>query len=276
MIKATLSGHKMKINTSPNRIDGIQQIVLRDEAGEKNAIFIDINIFISAINEIIGEIYTQELCSLPSRGQTFRVIDNNNIVSVTSIIVSKYYTINDNLTRFILTSRTDSLATGEIFLKRNIGDGKCQRCGKNESHMHILNGCYAFHYTERHKAVMTVITKKFQKGEIRIAFTFNRHIQLLNGEFPDTIPNLKLESYFYDKYGKIWIFATTIPYGTFTNLQSGISKSSLKVTYKNQKDKYKEYILALKNLLGNNKVELIIAGSFFNYYNQLYKFIFIQ
>jgi len=198
-----------------------------------------------------------ELVALPMHGHSFVNMKGNR--NSNSIIGNYSHNINDKIVSFALAARTNELATGNIFSKKQhhdtAEDKGCPYCcmkGKDDTLSHRLNGCKQGRamQTIRHNMVVKEITdaarKKFRSARIRAdqAIHVNRNELAIQVEGKTYRPDIFIEC-----DNTCHIIEVTVPYDGMTN-QNGRNITILEERYTEKMNKYEDLRIKAERLFG--------------------------
>ena len=218
---------------------------------------ISANNFLPKINSILKERYQSVFQSKEFRCHSFDSLKNSKHSNF--FIGNCKAPTSDNLVKFALQARTNSLLTEEVCFKRNLSQNdKCHACGGHTtgSLMHRLNKCNAsmVRITARHNAIARVISDGLRDSLKLNCPPLNENSSIFirdEDPLPERSRNLKPDIWFITEDPRthkrtINIIEITCPYGMLTDTARG-RKSSLLVREEEKTNKYSNLIDDIKN-----------------------------
>ena len=201
--------------------------------------------------------HQRELTSHPLRGHSF--------VALKDCPISNYFMATgntrpkDNLVKFALLARTNSLHTGQVRRLASGGqdDGEC-RCGQLESLAHILNGCVYLKqkYTGRHNAIVDIVWEMIKEGARPQTLTPHFNSALLDVDEDEDVRRLRPDLWFR-KDGTLHVVEVTVPYATQSH-----GENTLETRRRQKLVKYEPLLTALRRRPGAAaELHVIVIGS---------------
>ena len=213
------------------------------------------------LTRMIRDRYQKALTTHPLRGHSFIALKNCPISSY--FLATGNTRPKDNLVKFAILARTNSLHTGQIrrLANRNVEDDGLCCCGQLESLSHILNGCQFLkqRYTDRHNRVVDLVWDMINKAN---------HPAQLHPHFNTIVPGPLSEvtrrlrpDIWYMRNGVLHVVEITVPYASTTQ-RDGSRQDTLAMRRTQKLDKYQQLIEEIQNQPGAAaELHVIIVGS---------------
>ena len=209
------------------------------------------------LTRMLRERHQRDLTSHPLRGHSF--------VALKDCPISNYFLATgntkpkDNLVKFAILARTNSLHTGQVRRLASSGqvDGEC-RCGQLESLAHILNGCvyYKQKYTGRHNAIVDLVWEMIREAARPQTLTPHFNSALLDVDEDENVRRLRPDLW-YRKGGTLHVVEVTVPYATPSH-----GENTLETRRREKLEKYEPLMTALRRRPGAAaELHVIVIGS---------------
>ena len=248
------------------KIDEKMQAFIQDKVNHRFDPIFQAREVAKVLTEVNREAAFSKLISHPMKGHTFVAMKDNP--SSNWFIGHPQATFNDNIVRFALQARTNSLPVGALLRRRNTPCPMCGLEGTEHTLCHRLNGCKGKALslmTERHNKVSRVLVDAIG-ARLKVIPRVNSTMNAFDDSLPEDLMRLKPDISWMDEEG-LHMIEITVPYDQKEGDDIVMNRKR-----REKKEKYEPLRRRLQQDLGIQvKLHVIIVSSLGVVHKQTYK-----